>query len=429
MLEMQELSPESTNKKSNLWDSQDNIENPSNNKVMNNSGNEDQIIPQKKKKKKKSSQNFFIYQIKIILEKLSSSPTKHKILIITGLLIIISTLFMKLYCYFAIIRSLFYKIKKLRDFIFNIILTDVSYAYFYNLVNYFFLIIGFILFLSEIFSQFIIRYKTLLNVNECSLKPLILSKCFFMITLGLIPEVIFANVTFVSKKNIFLSFFEIKLLIQPYIIVILFAYFLYTLCFGAEGTKKEKILNEIKYIKNIINDFVDKYIFVWNNFNEKNINEFKKDNINNKEEKINNIENNLEEEKNIINNVDNGNVYKLKKSNRRKMSEEENESKKKLLSFDEEENEGEKKKKNFFVQKFFELKDRAELFFDFNCFKKLKRYIILGIILFILISPVINGIFGYGYYIFYESQVMLCYQLELLFCFFFGFILILLADD
>ena len=75
--------------------------------------------------------------------------------------------------------------------------------------------------------QFDIRYRTILTINECSLKSLILSKCFYFISLGLVPEVIFATIPFKSKKNIFLSFFKMKFLIQPYIIVITIVYLLF----------------------------------------------------------------------------------------------------------------------------------------------------------------------------------------------------------
>ena len=138
------------------------------------------------------------------------------------------------------------------------------------------------------FCQFIIRIRTLLTINECSLKSLILSKCLYFISLGLVPEVIFATVPFKSKKNVFLSFFKMKLIIQPYIIIILIIYTLYTLFRRNEETKKERIFNEIKEIKKIINEFVDKYIFVWNNFNEKiNIEKVKENKEKNDEKKIN----------------------------------------------------------------------------------------------------------------------------------------------
>ena len=185
---------------------------------------------------------------------------------------IISTLFIKIFMYYMMLSSLIKRIKKLREFIFNRILDDVRGNLFYNTINYFFLVIGFIIYFIEMFCQFIIRYKTLLTINNCSLKTLILSKCFFFVSLGLIPEVIFANVPFKSKKNIFLSFYKMKLIIQPYILLILIIYyFLFILCLGNGITQKEKIMNEIKSIKKAINGFVDKNIFVWNNFDDKDI--------------------------------------------------------------------------------------------------------------------------------------------------------------
>ena len=281
------------------------------------------------------------------------------------------------------------------------------------------------------FVQFNIRNKTMLKINECSLKSLILSKCLYFVSLGLVPEVIFATVPFKSKKNVFLSFFKMKLEIQPYIIVILIIYILYTLCRRSEETKKEKIIEEIKYIKKIINDFVDKNIFVWNNFNEKIIREKEKEKKENKD---------INKDNNIIN-IDN-NPLDIKRQNtittiirrKRKGSNDESENKSKyqklLRKISEEENEEQEGAKVLgFIRKFNQIKNRVSLFWTDNIFVRIKKYGILVIIGFFLFSPVINGIFGYGYYVFYESDVYRCFQVELLLCFVFGFILILLTED
>ena len=185
----------------------------------------------------------------------------------------------------------------------------------------------------------------------------------------------------------------------------------------------------------IINEFVDKYIFVWNNFNEKIITE--KDNRENNNEK--NEDNKLSfsqnlTERNIIN------MKRLKSQSniirkKRKGSNDENENNKtkyqKLLGkIDEEENEeGEEQKVLGFIKKFREVKKRVSLFWSDNIFIRIKKYSILSIIGFFLCSPIINGVFGYGYYVFYESDVYRCFQIELILCFVFGFILILLTEE
>ena len=308
----------------------------------------------------------------------------------------------------------------MHTFILERILDNSSHKYFLCIINYIFLFFGFIILFIEMLCQFTIRNRTLLTINECSLKSLILSKCLYFISLGFVPEVIFATVPFKSKKNVFLFFFQIKLITQPYIIIILVIYTLYTLCRRNEETKTEKIKNEIKLIKKIINDFVDKYIFVWNNFNEKTIIE--------KEKK----EKDKEDNKNNINNLSSSQI--INDSNDL-LNKDENENKTKyqklLGKIDEEEEneEGEGKKVLGFIKKFNQFKKRVSLFWTDNIFTRIKKYVILIIIAFFLFSPVINGVFGYGYYVFYESDVNYHFQLELILCFIFGLILILLTDE
>ena len=105
-------------------------------------------------------------------------------------------------------------------------------------------------------------------------------------------------------------------------------------------------------------------------------------------------------------------------------------AKKLLGKIDEEENEeGEEQKVLGFIKKFREVKKRVSLFWSDNIFIRIKKYSILSIIGFFLCSPIINGVFGYGYYVFYESDVYRCFQIELILCFVFGFILILLTEE
>ena len=447
-MELQDLNPESTTPKhSNLDDSQDLLAESATNLSFNNSQEEGSEIPRiiSHKKRKKANEKFINNYINLLLDTFNSSSINNKIFIIIALIIIIITFFIKIILYFIMLTSLIKRINKLHSFIFERILDDVKINYFFYFINYIFLMIGFIILLLEIFCQFIIRYRTLFTINECSLKPLILSKCLFFISLGLVPEVIFANIPFKSKQNIFLSFFKMKFLIQPYIIIILIIYSIFILCTRNEETKKERIIKAIKLIKKEVNDFVDKYIFVWNNFNEKNIIEFKEKEEKKEEVKIDNINN--EKEENIIKSKNSGPLQKRKtmvivggKPNfgnvirrKRKGSKDENENKgkfKKLLgNIDEEEEDEENKKKNVFFEKITGLRNKVKLFWYANIFTRIKNYIILGIIAFIIISPVINGIFGYGYYVFYESKATIYFQIDLMLCFIFGFILILLTNE
>ena len=449
-MELQDLAQESISQKNiNLEDSQDLLAESTTNLVFVNQLNkeeEERAIPRliSNKKRKKIKESFISNYFNLLTEKINASPINNKIFIIIALIIIIITLLIKFVLYFIMIISLIKRINKLHLFIFTRILDDMKNNYFYYFVNYFFLIIGFIIYFLEMFCQFIIRYKTLLTINECSLKPLILSKCLFFISLGLVPEVIFANIPFKSKKNIFLSFFKMKFLLQPYIVIILVIYTLFILCTRSENTKKDRIIKEIKLIKKIVNDFVDKYIFVWNDFNEKIINDEKekeKKDIKEEDNKINEKENNnfirknsdMKRRKTMITfNTERKNFGPVIRR-KRKGSKDENEDKskfKKLLgNIDEEDEEDDNKKKNVFLQKIMNFKNKISLFWNDNIFTRIKRYIVLGIIGFIIFSPVINGIFGYGYYVFYESKAALYFQVDLCLCFAFGFTLILLTSD
>ena len=434
-LDLDQITPEAeTPKPRNLEESQDLLaESNFNMSTLSSSKDgediESYIITKNKSKKRRA--NFFSDFLNLFSEVFSKANLKNKFLIIIALLISIITLFIKLYMFGAMLYYLIKRIKILHSFIMTRILDNKIYNYLLCIINYIFLLFGFVILFLEIFVQFKIRNKTMLTINECSLKSLILSKCLYFISLGLVPEVIFATVPFKSKKNVFLSFFKMKLEIQPYIIVILIIYTLYTIFRRSEETKKERIIEEIKNIKKIINEFTDNNIFVWNNFIEKAAiykeeeKETKKDKIFSKQYAT----------------IDNDNPLNLKKQNtlptirrKRRGSKDENENKTKyqklLGKIDEENNEeGEGAKILGFIRKFNQIKTRVSSFWTDNIFVRIKKYGILVIIGFFLCSPAINGIFGYGYYVFYESDVYRCFQVELLLCFVFGFILILLTEE
>ena len=434
-LDLDQITPETeTPKPRNLEESQDLLaESNFNMSTLSSSKDgediESYIITKNKSKKRRA--NFFSDFLNLFSEVFSKANLKNKFLIIIALLISIITLFIKLYMFGAMLYYLIKRIKILHSFIMARILDNKIYNYLLCIINYIFLLFGFVILFLEIFVQFKIRNKTMLTINECSLKSLILSKCLYFISLGLVPEVIFATVPFKSKKNVFLSFFKMKLEIQPYILVILIIYTLYTICRRSEETKKERIIEEIKNIKKIINEFTDNNIFVWNNFIEKAAiykeeeKETKKDKIFSKQYAT----------------IDDDSPLNLKKQNtlptirrKRRGSKDENENKTKyqklLGKIDEENNEeGEGAKILGFIRKFNQIKTRVSSFWTDNIFVRIKKYGILVIIGFFLCSPAINGIFGYGYYVFYESDVYRCFQVELLLCFVFGFILILLTEE
>ena len=438
-MELQEINPEfKAPRQRNLGESQ-NLLSESNLNLQYSKDNEDvdsYIIT--KTKRKKGTGNFIRDFLDLFFKEFDKAKIKNKILIIIALIISTFTLVIKIYIFFVMLYYLIKRIKILHSFILERILDNSSNKYFLSIINYIFLLFGFIILFIEMFCQFIIRNRTLLTINECSLKSLILSKCLYFISLGFVPEVIFATVPFKSKKNVFLSFFYIKLSTQPYILIILIIYILYTLFRRNEETKIERIKNEIKLIKKIINEFVDKYIFVWNNFNEKTIIEKEKEKKEKEDDDKININNisasqKLSDSNNIIDSQKRKSFPIIRR--KRKGSKDENENKTKYqkllgkIDEEEEENEdGQEKKVIGFIKKINQFKKRISLFWTDNIFARIKKYAILLIIAFFLCSPIINGVFGYGYYVFYESDVHHLFQLELILCFIFGFILILLTD-
>ena len=438
-MELQEINPEfKAPRQRNLGESQ-NLLSESNLNLQYSKDNEDvdsYIIT--KTKRKKGTGNFIRDFLDLFFKEFDKAKIKNKILIIIALIISTFTLVIKIYIFFVMLYYLIKRNKILHSFILERILDNSSNKYFLSIINYIFLLFGFIILFIEMFCQFIIRNRTLLTINECSLKSLILSKCLYFISLGFVPEVIFATVPFKSKKNVFLSFFYIKLSTQPYILIILIIYILYTLFRRNEETKIERIKNEIKLIKKIINEFVDKYIFVWNNFNEKTIIEKEKEKKEKEDDDKININNisasqKLSDSNNIIDSQKRKSFPIIRR--KRKGSKDENENKTKYqkllgkIDEEEEENEdGQEKKVIGFIKKINQFKKRISLFWTDNIFARIKKYAILLIIAFFLCSPIINGVFGYGYYVFYESDVHHLFQLELILCFIFGFILILLTD-
>ena len=438
-MELQEINPEfKAPRQRNLGESQ-NLLSESNLNLQYSKDNEDvdsYIIT--KTKRKKGTGNFIRDFLDLFFKEFDKAKIKNKILIIIALIISTFTLVIKIYIFFVMLYYLIKRIKILNSFILERILDNSSNKYFLSIINYIFLLFGFIILFIEMFCQFIIRNRTLLTINECSLKSLILSKCLYFISLGFIPEVIFATVPFKSKKNVFLSFFYIKLSTQPYILIILIIYILYTLFRRNEETKIERIKNEIKLIKKIINEFVDKYIFVWNNFNEKTIIEKEKEKKEKEDDDKININNisasqKLSDSNNIIDSQKRKSFPIIRR--KRKGSKDENENKTKYQKLlgkideeDEEKEDGQEKKVIGFIKKINQFKKRISLFWTDNIFARIKKYAILLIIAFFLCSPIINGVFGYGYYVFYESDVHHLFQLELILCFIFGFILILLTD-
>ena len=439
-MELQEINPEfKAPRQRNLGESQ-NLLSESNLNLQYSKDNEDvdsYIIT--KTKRKKGTGNFIRDFLDLFFKEFDKAKIKNKILIIIALIISTFTLVIKIYIFFVMLYYLIKRIKILNSFILERILDNSSNKYFLSIINYIFLLFGFIILFIEMFCQFIIRNRTLLTINECSLKSLILSKCLYFISLGFVPEVIFATVPFKSKKNVFLSFFYIKLSTQPYILIILIIYILYTLFRRNEETKIERIKNEIKLIKKIINEFVDKYIFVWNNFNEKTIIEKEKEKKEKEDDDKININNisasqKLSDSNNIIDSQKRKSFPIIRR--KRKGSKDENENKTKYQKLlgkideeDEEKEDGQEKKVIGFIKKINQFKKRISLFWTDNIFARIKKYAILLIIAFFLCSPIINGVFGYGYYVFYESDVHHLFQLELILCFIFGFILILLTDE
>ena len=166
-MELENISPESiTPRPLNLGDSQDLLAETSNN--LSSSKDGDDVEPNIiiKKKRKKGRGNIINDYLILFNENFYKVISKNQFLIILALIINVITLFLKLYMYIMMLYYLVIRIKKLHSFIFDRILDKVSNSYFLYIINYFFLLIGFIILLIEMFIQFDIRYRTILmNVH------------------------------------------------------------------------------------------------------------------------------------------------------------------------------------------------------------------------------------------------------------------------
>ena len=140
-MELDDLNQETrTPKPKDLDDSQDILAESATNLSFNNSQDEGKVIPRahSQKKRIKGKETFLNRYINLLIDNLKSSPINKKIIIIIALLIAIATFFIKITLYFIMIISLIKRIKKLHTFIFERILDDISYNYFYYFINYFF---------------------------------------------------------------------------------------------------------------------------------------------------------------------------------------------------------------------------------------------------------------------------------------------------
>ena len=166
-LELSEITPEmDTPRKRNLEDSQDLLAESNNNISNLSSSKEGEDIEQyiiTKKRRKKGTTDFFNDFLILFNEVFDKANLKNKFLIIIALIISFITLLIKLYMFGAMLYYLIKRIKILNSFILTRILDKKIYSYFLSIINYIFLLFGFIILFIEMFVQFNIRNKTMLN--------------------------------------------------------------------------------------------------------------------------------------------------------------------------------------------------------------------------------------------------------------------------
>ena len=220
-------------------------------------------------------------------------------------------------------------------------------------INIFFLIIGLLIFSIQPFVEIYIRFRFALNPMQSRIRGLALNKVFFFVALGLIPETSIIMFNFKNRKNVILPFFIAKLYTQPFILIFFIIYGLVLLSRFHGKNRYERLKKHMMLYKKIVYVLTHLKMFRWNNFGR--------------------------EEEEQQGEDENGRSSDVTATNMSTMSE-----------------------GNVLSMPFVEIKGRH----------------IATIILFLmLISPILNGVFGYGYYVFFFKDFYGClvFKLDIIF--------------
>ena len=364
-------------------------------------------------KKINKNKNIIYKNYTKLRESFNKSKKIKKLYISIDILVILLNFIIKGYLVILILKKSIPKLSKLKPFIKDRIFNNQSYSFFYYIIDILFLLLGILFIIIEPFNQLITRFLTLVNIKNCSLKPIILSKCFYFLSLGLIPELIILILSFKAKYNIVLAFFKYKIINQPSLIFWFIIYIIITLSCRGGKTVKEKLIENFMNIKDNINEFIDSYIFVWNNYNEKNVLNEEENKKEKKEQKENNL---LRKVKTVAEPIN------------KMMNDDENEDN--TIKRTKTPNEKEKKKENTMKNLFQKLKIGFEFLMKNNLFIIAKRWAIYIILASYFVPFLLNGIFDYGYYVFVEWDEFGCilFKVDIILTIIYGFFLILLCD-
>lgn len=341
--------------------------------TTNNDFSEDALGPpvmkdyKKERSKKTSAFQIFLYdKNKIFRDIMRKMTKKQKLFFLICVIIIFLNFIIKLFISHSIGYSLYINFSNLKPFVSDVLNKKWYYLILYY-INLLFLIPGFLIFSCEGLIELIIRFYFLSNPFEKTIKILIVENLFFFICLGLIPETSMTMFNFKNKNNIIIPFFKAKLYTQPILLIssIIYGTFLFTKV--ASKDRKKKLRLHFNIYKNISIRFLQLKLFRWNNFKD--------------ETKITNIKENKDNVESEDKDLDESNL-----SEKSKLSEED---------------EG----------KIFVIK---------------KRYIAFILWFLIFSSPFLNGVFGYGYYIFFFRDSFACsmFKFDLILNFLFGYCLL-----
>ncbi len=343
-------------------------------KKTNNDFSEDALGPpvmkdyKKERSKKSSAFQIFMFEKKKLFRDIMKKMSKiQKFFYLMCFLIMFINFIVKCIILYSISYSLFQNFSILKPFVFSLLEGRWYYLILYY-INILFFIPGFLIFAFEGCVQVIIRIYFLSNPFEHTIKILIGEEIFFFICLGLIPETSMTMFNFKNKNNIIIPFFKAKLYTQPILLIssLIYGTFLFTKV--ASKDRKKKLKQHFDIYKNISIKFLQIRMLRWNNFKD--------------ETRISNIS-----EKN-----------------------------------DKNENEDDNIRDSDITEKTSKFTDLVEG----KIFVIKKRYIAFVLWFFIFSSPILNGIFGYGYYIFFFRDLTACFmfKLDLILRFLFGYCLI-----
>ena len=241
-------------------------------------------------------------------------------------------------------------------------------------INRFSLLFGVLFFTICCFVECLNRIYFVLFSPDKSISLLVFNKIIFILSLGCFPELVIEMFNFKNQNNFIIKAFIAKLFFQPFLILFLVIYSIILIkMFYPIETREENIKNHIGIYITLFHSISNSELFKWNTLDN-----YYEDSINHKEDRQSNSSISDSQKYSDLNDNKDNHEY-------------------------------------------------IDNFYSFFFVKIKIKHIILFIMFFILILPFFNGIFGYGYLVFYQNNNYIrniFFKLDILLSIIFGFSII-----